>query len=116
MPMSDEDIAKHSFTIPAKEPQAISYVNIHADTGNTRILDSFGFAIKKLTTAMQDARHVNTENILSQVKIVHTMATAIKIGNHIIPLRFVRSRLTNMISRSAAITHTTAPEKAPKKA
>ena len=110
IPTAEELTAKHSLTMPATEPHAISYTSIQVDIGNTNILESLGLPIKKLTTAMQDAIQVNIENTLFQVKTVETIATIMNMGSPIIPFLLLWSRLTNMSSLRAAITQTTAPE------
>ena len=80
--------------------------------GKTRIRERLGIPIKKLTTAMQEAMHVRSENQLSHVMSVEIIAIATKTGNHTMPLAFFGSRFTNTSSLTAAIMHTTAPENA----
>jgi hypothetical protein len=98
---------------PAIEPEAKSYVNMHNDTGNARTRESFGMPIKKLVTAIQEARQVNIENTLFQVNTVETTATVMNMGSQIIPPFFFGSRFINTNSLNAAIAATAAPEYAP---
>ena len=86
---------------------------MQADTGKTSMRERLGFPMKKLTTAMQEAKQVNNEKILFHVRIVQIIAITMKIGNQSILFLLLRSRLTNIASLTAAITQTAAPEKAP---
>ena len=113
MPISEDTIANDSLIMPATEPIETLYVSIHPETGIARILESLGMPMKKLTTAIQEARQVKSENQLFQVSTVEIIATEMKIGSQTIPPAFFGSRLTKMISLIAAIVATAAPEYAP---
>ena len=63
----EEVTVKSSFTMPRIALQAISYVNMQAEIGYDRILESLGFPIQKLITDITDAMQGSKLNTFFQV-------------------------------------------------